>query len=260
MDVNTACTSFLYGLSTATAMIRTGVVRNALVLGGELHQRLHGLEQPRRLRAVRRRLRRRRARGDRSRGRPARRAARLRQRRPADAGRRRHGHALRELHAHVRRHELDLRGPGNLQAGGARHVGSLRGRAGSRGTSPRTTSTSSCRTRPTCGSSRPSRSAPACRWSGCSSTCTATATCPPRPCPWRWSRRSRKAASSRTACCCCRRSARDSPGARTSCAGATASRRKGTSDVELPPCDRTALEMVREFRRRKAAHAAATAG
>jgi 3-oxoacyl-[acyl-carrier-protein] synthase-3 len=36
MDVNTACTSFLYGLSTATAMIRTGVVRNALVVGGEL--------------------------------------------------------------------------------------------------------------------------------------------------------------------------------------------------------------------------------
>ena len=36
MDVNTACTSFLYSLSTATAMIRTGVVRNALVLGGEV--------------------------------------------------------------------------------------------------------------------------------------------------------------------------------------------------------------------------------
>jgi 3-oxoacyl-[acyl-carrier-protein] synthase-3 len=35
MDVNTACTSFLYGLSSATALIRTGVVRNALVLGGE---------------------------------------------------------------------------------------------------------------------------------------------------------------------------------------------------------------------------------
>ena len=35
MDVNTACTSFLYGLSTATAMIRTGVVRNALVVGVE---------------------------------------------------------------------------------------------------------------------------------------------------------------------------------------------------------------------------------
>jgi 3-oxoacyl-[acyl-carrier-protein] synthase-3 len=36
MDVNTACTSFLYSLSTATALIRTGVVRNALVLGGEV--------------------------------------------------------------------------------------------------------------------------------------------------------------------------------------------------------------------------------
>ena len=33
MDVNTACTSFLYSLSTATAMIRSGVVRNALVTG-----------------------------------------------------------------------------------------------------------------------------------------------------------------------------------------------------------------------------------
>jgi len=36
MDVNTACTSFLYGLSTAAAMIKTGIVRNALVVGGEL--------------------------------------------------------------------------------------------------------------------------------------------------------------------------------------------------------------------------------
>lgn len=36
MDVNTACTSFLYALSTATGLIRTGVVRNALVVGGEL--------------------------------------------------------------------------------------------------------------------------------------------------------------------------------------------------------------------------------
>jgi 3-oxoacyl-[acyl-carrier-protein] synthase-3 len=36
MDVNTACTSFLYGLSTAAAMIKSGVVRNALVVGGEL--------------------------------------------------------------------------------------------------------------------------------------------------------------------------------------------------------------------------------
>jgi 3-oxoacyl-[acyl-carrier-protein] synthase-3 len=36
MDINTACTSFLYGLSSATAMIRTGVVRNALVIGVEV--------------------------------------------------------------------------------------------------------------------------------------------------------------------------------------------------------------------------------
>jgi 3-oxoacyl-[acyl-carrier-protein] synthase III len=36
MDVNTACTSFLYGLSTATAMIKNGIVKNALVIGAEL--------------------------------------------------------------------------------------------------------------------------------------------------------------------------------------------------------------------------------
>jgi len=39
MDVNTACTSFLYGLSTATAMVQTGVVRNAVVIGVELISR-----------------------------------------------------------------------------------------------------------------------------------------------------------------------------------------------------------------------------
>jgi len=36
MDINTACTSFLYSLSTATAMIRSDVVRRALVVGAEL--------------------------------------------------------------------------------------------------------------------------------------------------------------------------------------------------------------------------------
>jgi 3-oxoacyl-[acyl-carrier-protein] synthase-3 len=36
MDVNTACTSFLYGLTAASAMIKSGTVRNALVIGGEL--------------------------------------------------------------------------------------------------------------------------------------------------------------------------------------------------------------------------------
>ena len=33
MDVNTACTSFLYGLSTATALIQNGTIRNAIVIG-----------------------------------------------------------------------------------------------------------------------------------------------------------------------------------------------------------------------------------
>jgi 3-oxoacyl-[acyl-carrier-protein] synthase III len=39
MDVNTACTSFLYALSTANAMIRTGVVKRALIVGCELISR-----------------------------------------------------------------------------------------------------------------------------------------------------------------------------------------------------------------------------
>ena len=39
MDINTACTSFIYGLSTATSMIRTGVVKNAVVIGVELISR-----------------------------------------------------------------------------------------------------------------------------------------------------------------------------------------------------------------------------
>ena len=36
MDVNTACTSFLYGLTTASAMIKSGTVKCVLVIGGEL--------------------------------------------------------------------------------------------------------------------------------------------------------------------------------------------------------------------------------
>ena len=36
MDVNTACTSFLYSLSTASALIRTGAIRTALVVGVEV--------------------------------------------------------------------------------------------------------------------------------------------------------------------------------------------------------------------------------
>lgn len=39
IDLNTACTSFCYGLVTATAMIRSGVVKNAVVIGVELISR-----------------------------------------------------------------------------------------------------------------------------------------------------------------------------------------------------------------------------
>ena len=39
MDVNTACTSFCYGVVTASAMIRGGTVRNAVVIGVELISR-----------------------------------------------------------------------------------------------------------------------------------------------------------------------------------------------------------------------------
>ena len=35
MDINTACTSGMYSLSTANAMIRTGVINSALVIGAE---------------------------------------------------------------------------------------------------------------------------------------------------------------------------------------------------------------------------------
>jgi 3-oxoacyl-[acyl-carrier-protein] synthase III len=35
-DINTACTSFMYGLSIGTSMIKTGIVRNALIIGVEL--------------------------------------------------------------------------------------------------------------------------------------------------------------------------------------------------------------------------------
>ena len=39
IDLNTACTSFCYGLATATSMIRTGIVKNAVIIGVELISR-----------------------------------------------------------------------------------------------------------------------------------------------------------------------------------------------------------------------------
>jgi 3-oxoacyl-[acyl-carrier-protein] synthase-3 len=39
MDVNTACTSFLYGLSSASALVQNGTIRNAVVIGVALNTR-----------------------------------------------------------------------------------------------------------------------------------------------------------------------------------------------------------------------------
>ncbi|MCU0635612.1 MAG: ketoacyl-ACP synthase III [Gemmatimonadaceae bacterium] len=39
MDLNTACTSFCYGLAAATGMIRSGMIRTAVVIGTELISR-----------------------------------------------------------------------------------------------------------------------------------------------------------------------------------------------------------------------------
>jgi 3-oxoacyl-[acyl-carrier-protein] synthase-3 len=39
IDLNTACTSFCYGLAVATGMIRTGMIRTAIVIGTELISR-----------------------------------------------------------------------------------------------------------------------------------------------------------------------------------------------------------------------------
>lgn len=35
-DINTACTGFMYALSTATGLIKTGVIKNAVVIGAEV--------------------------------------------------------------------------------------------------------------------------------------------------------------------------------------------------------------------------------
>ena len=95
MDVNTACTSFLYSLSTATAhdphrrgQERAGHRRRS-------HFAVHGLERPQRRGVVRRRRRRRGAQGDRPRGRLVSRTARLLRRGARNPARARHGRGIR---------------------------------------------------------------------------------------------------------------------------------------------------------------------
>ena len=167
MDVNTACTSFLYGLSTATAMIRTGVVRNALVIGAELISPF--MDWSDRNVAVlfgdgaaavicRRPIARRRAR----------REARLLRRSARNSARARHGWALHQSRRAERRDALAVRGPGDLQARRARHGRRVRSALGQGRAHRRGQSTSSCRTRRTCASSKRSRSACTCRRNACS--------------------------------------------------------------------------------------------
>jgi len=136
MDVNTACTSFLYALSTANAMIRNGVVRNAVVLGGEFISAF--MDWSNRgvsvlfgdgcaavvLEAT-----------DREEGLLAERLGCDADAR-GHAGRGGHGNALCQLHPGVRQDGLDLRGPGDLQAGRDRHVGRLCRRARCRHLTP----------------------------------------------------------------------------------------------------------------------------
>ena len=208
MDVNTACTSFLYALSTANALIRTGVVRNAVVVGGELISAFMDWSN----RGVSVLF------GDGC-------AAVVLQATDREEG----------LLAERLGCDSDARGTLVVEGMGTRYANFTRvfgdtdwifegqeifkraviGMSGAcadvlaaRQHEPRRHRPGRCPTRPTCASSRRWPSVPACRWSGCSSTCTATATCPRQPCRWHWSRRSRRAGSSRTAGCCCRPSAR----------------------------------------------------
>jgi 3-oxoacyl-[acyl-carrier-protein] synthase-3 len=134
MDVNTACTSFLYGLSTATAMIRTGVVRNAVVIGVELISQF--MDWTNRGVAV---LfgdgaARRRAAGVRPARRVDRREARLQRRRSRHPARARHGYRVRASRRDAGRHRVELRRPGDLQARRRRDGAGIARRAGEIGT------------------------------------------------------------------------------------------------------------------------------
>ena len=110
MDINTACTSFLYGLSTATAMIRTGVVRNALVVGVEGITPYMDWSNRNVAVSVRRRRGSSRRAGEREgRGRD-RGEARLLRGCARDPARARHGHDLRQCRRAARRHDWDFDG------------------------------------------------------------------------------------------------------------------------------------------------------
>ena len=194
MDVNTACTSFLYSLSTATAMIKTGVVKNALVIGAELISPY--MDWNDRNVAV--------LFGDGA-------AAVVLQATDAEEGLLAerlgcYGEAREILRVHgmggAYAHQNRILGKTEWQFEGQEiFKKAVHGMASACaealakiGKSSATTSTSWFRTRPTCASSRRWPRRPACRWNGCSSTCIATATCRRPRCRWRCAKRSKKAA------------------------------------------------------------------
>ena len=57
LDINTACTGFLYGLHLCRGLIATGQHRKILLIGGEIHHPLSELEPAQFGDSVRRRLR-----------------------------------------------------------------------------------------------------------------------------------------------------------------------------------------------------------
>ncbi len=130
MDLNTACTSFLYGLVQCD---RADPHRRRAQCAGDrcgADLAVHGLGQPQCGRAVRRRLRGRRAASERARRRGAGAEARLLCRCAPDSARARHGLHLCQPGRDPGRHPMGFRRAGNLQARGAWHGAGQRRRAG----------------------------------------------------------------------------------------------------------------------------------
>jgi 3-oxoacyl-[acyl-carrier-protein] synthase-3 len=193
MDINTACTSFMYGLSTATALIRTGVVKNAVVIGVELISQF--MDWNNRGVAV--------LFGDGaaavSCGRPTEEGligeAGVRRRCPRHSARARMGTAY--AHHGVMLGDTSWNFDGrDLQARRCRHGERVAGGAGKdrprgRRRRPRDPHQANLRIIDR------SRSASARQWSASTSPCSVTATCRRQPYRCRWSMRSRKVASGR---------------------------------------------------------------
>ena len=192
MDVNTACTSFLYSLLPPRRMIRTGVVKNALVIGAEVISPF--IDWSDRNTAV--------LFGDGGAAVVLRRRTARKACWPSGSAVTASGAKSCACMAWARyAHQNRIIGKTEWQFEGqeifkkAVHGMAMAcDEALTKTARARPTWTSSFPTRPICASSRPWPRGPACRWTGCSSTSIATATCPRPQCPWRCARRWRKAA------------------------------------------------------------------